>query len=478
MRRFEFDDGKSRKFWEIAVDASTYTVRFGRLGTDGQTSTKVAASPERAVVEVDKLIASKVKKGYVEVEAAAPAADPSAEFDAAILADPDDSSAWQVLADWLQSQGDPRGELVAVQLALSAHPAHVLEAPAAPPRRVRAVPRGSNAPEQPVDDGPPADLRELLAREADLLARHARALLGDFAPDKPYAEVGRFTWRHGYWRSARVWTDWDHDAEEASVPKMLGSILRHPSARFLDRLEIGLTDTEGEASWQACLDTIVKHGVRPSLRELHVGAFEFPDDTEISWTEIGTLDKVWAVVPNLTWLKLTGGGVGLGAIRADRLRSLTIESGGLPKEPVQQLARASLPALESLELWLGTEEYGGACDAGDVRALLANTAGLPRLRRLGLRNADFADDIARALAGSALLPQLEALDLSMGTLTDDGARALIAGAASLRHLAWLDVSDNFLSGAVCAELVAALPRAVVGEQKASDGDWFYTTVGE
>ncbi len=39
------------------------------------------------------------------------------ELEAAIEADPDDPAGYAVYADWLQAQGDPRGELIALQLA-------------------------------------------------------------------------------------------------------------------------------------------------------------------------------------------------------------------------------------------------------------------------------------------------------------------------------------------------------------------------
>ncbi len=67
MRRFELVEDGSRKFWEVAVEGSTVTVRFGRLGTDGQTKDKAHGSPAAAQKEADKLVAEKTKKGYVEV---------------------------------------------------------------------------------------------------------------------------------------------------------------------------------------------------------------------------------------------------------------------------------------------------------------------------------------------------------------------------------------------------------------------------
>ena len=65
-RYFEFVDGKSSKFWEIAVDGTSVTVRFGRIGTNGQTQTKTFGDSAEASAHAEKLIAEKTGKGYVE----------------------------------------------------------------------------------------------------------------------------------------------------------------------------------------------------------------------------------------------------------------------------------------------------------------------------------------------------------------------------------------------------------------------------
>lgn len=74
MRRFTFEDAKSSKFWEIELSAETVTVRFGRLGTDGQTKAKEFPDAAAARKDHDKKIAEKLKKGYVEESGGAPAA--------------------------------------------------------------------------------------------------------------------------------------------------------------------------------------------------------------------------------------------------------------------------------------------------------------------------------------------------------------------------------------------------------------------
>ncbi|MBL8614863.1 MAG: DUF4132 domain-containing protein [Deltaproteobacteria bacterium] len=77
MRRFEFVEGGSSKFWEVEVGGAggnELTVRFGRLGTAGQTQLKTFADAAGAEAEQAKLIREKTKKGYSEVGGEAPAA--------------------------------------------------------------------------------------------------------------------------------------------------------------------------------------------------------------------------------------------------------------------------------------------------------------------------------------------------------------------------------------------------------------------
>ena len=65
-RRFEFVGGSSSKFWEATLAGAALTVRFGRIGTPGQSQTKHFADAAKARSERDKLAAEKLKKGYVE----------------------------------------------------------------------------------------------------------------------------------------------------------------------------------------------------------------------------------------------------------------------------------------------------------------------------------------------------------------------------------------------------------------------------
>jgi predicted DNA-binding WGR domain protein len=65
-RRVEFREGNSSKFWEITVSGYEHTVRFGRIGSNGQSQTKSFPSVSAAQNDADRLIAEKKRKGYRE----------------------------------------------------------------------------------------------------------------------------------------------------------------------------------------------------------------------------------------------------------------------------------------------------------------------------------------------------------------------------------------------------------------------------
>lgn len=68
VRTFELTEGGSKKFWEITVNGASFTVRFGRIGTAGQTQEKICGSEAEAKAAADELAQSKLRKGYREIQ--------------------------------------------------------------------------------------------------------------------------------------------------------------------------------------------------------------------------------------------------------------------------------------------------------------------------------------------------------------------------------------------------------------------------
>ena len=188
----------------------------------------------------------------------------------------------------------------------------------------------------------------------------------------------------------------------------------------------------------------------PNLRAIFLGDIT-AEETEISWIRQCAVGLLLAAYPNLRYLGVRGGEqLKFDVDRHEKLRTLVIQTGGLSRKVVHQVFQAELPALEHLELWLGTPDYGADTTAEDLAPLLGGTR-FPKLKYLGLRDSEIADDIAAVMASAPVLKKLKTLDLSLGTLTDEGARALLSSKL-VNKLDRLDLHHHFCSAEVVKEL--------------------------
>ncbi|MBS0202518.1 MAG: ankyrin repeat domain-containing protein [Planctomycetes bacterium] len=69
-RRFYFDDGRSRKRWHVQAQGKSQVVHYGRLGGSLRESKKAFKSPAEATEQTEKLIATKKREGYLEINPA------------------------------------------------------------------------------------------------------------------------------------------------------------------------------------------------------------------------------------------------------------------------------------------------------------------------------------------------------------------------------------------------------------------------
>jgi uncharacterized protein (TIGR02996 family) len=382
-----------------------------------------------------------------------------------LVARPDDLELKLVYADWLQQHGDPWGELIVRQqhVGESARPLFIWDDPAGWKHAVR---------QKPIDNA--------------LYAQYSGSLGGDDPAGEPDDELAaelraeilgdqriRLRWRHGFVDKVFFPQRVSHDLE---LETALDRLLSHRSSLLLRELALGAINWRTGGKWngrvlhyQPEIEVILGHGP-PCLRRLVLGAWQ---EHDVSWTAVGDLGELSGCLPELTALELQGNDMDFGDVDLPRLRRLVVRSGGLPEEAIAQLARASWPSLEELELWFGDEDYGGSPSVAVAEPFL-DADRLPRLRRLGLRNAMFTDDLCALLPTASILPRLIHLDLSMGTMSDQGARDLLARPQAFAHLERLDLRDNNISPGLCSDL-AALCHDV---DTAAQSDRRYVSVGE
>jgi len=446
------------KFWEIEVDGKSVTTRFGRIGSQGQVKVKEFARGWEASRYRSSQVASKLKKGYQLALPGLPGPEPAAahdpELEAMIVEDPS-REAYMVYADWLQAQGDPRGELISVEHAL-------LQRPGA---------------------------RKLLETRGRLRAPYdeqMRQLVQAFNMQIPPGEEHRIKleWDLGFVRSARLAHDWFGDMDQQDTMdtrQLFATFLSLPSTRLIQQLTVGLwRNSEGQAEYDGVFRALGECQP-PALRRLFVGDFDYPEQIEISWTNLGDVSPIYPALPRLEELILQGGSVTLGAIDLPGLRHFEVRTGGLSGASIRSVVAARWPRLERLVLWFGDRYYGAEGSVEQIAPILAGE-GISGVTHLGLMNADFIDELCGALSGARVLDQLESLDLSLGMMTDDGAASLLAARDRLRRLRRIDVSDNYLTDKARTMLSGLGPELVFGTQRQPDA-WDdevnrYVSVGE
>jgi len=278
----------------------------------------------------------------------------------------------------------------------------------------------------------------------------------------------------------RIAVDWNTTDE--FIPR-LEALLAHPKIGKVKALVIG--HDGGEDKLGRAAELLVQNAARlRGVEALFWGDIDY-EEAEISWimnTDIGPLVQA---LPKLRVLKARGGNDlrFSGGFTHEALEEITVESGATSNAALRDLAALSLPNARSVEIWIGTEEYGASGDAAAVVAALQpflTGAKLPKLEVLGLMNSDHTDAIAAAVANAPILRQLKTLDLSMGTLGDDGAAHLLASDA-IKQLQILHLNHHYMTDAVAGQLANLSPVQVNVDASNLDPQYpddRYVAVGE
>jgi hypothetical protein len=273
----------------------------------------------------------------------------------------------------------------------------------------------------------------------------------------------------------RLALDWE---SELSFSELFARFLEGPACSETPALIIGSFAGDGGNDSSEIVQLIVAARRQlPKLRGIFLGDIT-SEENEISWINQSDVSPIFSAYPDLEHFRVRGGtqlSFG-GRLRSDKLKSLTVESGGLPATVLREIASCDFPSLEHLELWLGTDEYGGDATLDDIRPFLGAQK-YPRLKYLGLRDSAMADEVAKLLQGATILDAIETLDLSLGTLGDEGAEALLANQA-VHRLAKVDLHHHYLSDEMMAKVKAALPQADLSDQEEEEEYGRFVAVSE
>jgi predicted DNA-binding WGR domain protein len=274
----------------------------------------------------------------------------------------------------------------------------------------------------------------------------------------------------------------EEDDERKSLTDKLAVFLEEPAAEQSQGLVIGTwggVDSVDQTSGPIVEALVAARDKLPNLKHLFLGDI-VTEENEVSWIQQSDVSPLLAAYPDLEELRIRGSNnLSFGNLKHKNLKTLTIETGGLPVSVLREVCAAKLPALEHLELWLGEEHYGWDGTVADLEPLLSGKL-FPKLRYLGLRDSIIANDVAAAVAKASVLKKIRVLDLSLGNLGDEGAKALLA-CPDVAKLEKLDIHHHFVSDEVVAQLKALGIEVDASEHVKPwdfDQDYRYIAVGE
>jgi uncharacterized protein (TIGR02996 family) len=368
------------------------------------------------------------------------------DLEAAIAANPLDRDPYLVFADWLLQQGDPRGELMSLQLAGKEEEAEAFLAK-----------------HEDYFLGPLAEHKLVYDEGGNNGVSSLRTSEQEDAWQQIHTQA--FRWRNGFIHYLRLSHDEDQLPKEldGTLTDVLDQVLDHPSGRYIVEVAFHGNGNLSDDNLQSLVDKLAEKAPA-SLRKLTLG----DNIDQISWHHVGSIAALWPSVAQLKTLEIETGELEVGEpgqMNAPALERAVFVTGGMSPSCARGIATAQMPNIQHLEIYYGDPNYGGISTIDDVMPLLER-ADLTKLRYLGLKNSMFANDIARLVANAKVIKNLETLDLSLGAMTDEGAKHLAENAQGLAHLKTLDLKRNFLTPAGI-ELVKNLCPSVLtdGQEK-------------
>ncbi len=267
--------------------------------------------------------------------------------------------------------------------------------------------------------------------------------------------------------------------EEGKGPKDLADIiLEDKELPQLEEIVIGDWGGSWEDSCQDIIDAIIANKEKFShIKSLFIGDMD-SEECEVSWILQGNYDGLLQALPNLEKLTIQGSTeLRLGKLESKNLKHFEIICGGLPKDVLQQIQKAEFPQLETLNLYLGIDDYGCDIEREDFETFISN-ANFPNLKYLGLNDCEWQDEVVEIVCESAFMKQLDVLDFSNGTLTDEGGAILLETIPKYENIKKVDLHYHYMSSKMMKKLKALSCEVDVSEANDPDDEYMYPMLTE
>lgn len=345
------------------------------------------------------------------------------ELEQLILENPESQEAWLVYGDWLSAQGDPRGQIIA------------LENSKKPPKTA-------------------------IKNE---IKTHQESWLTPITGKKKTASLAKtpgihLEWKNGFLSEVTILqtgqpqyndeTYYYTTPRGLTIEEKLKAVLDSEAANLLQRLAVQFTEEDIEA-------TALGTTGSASLRELYLGdlAKEFLSAT--TFEKVGELSKK---LPRLERLTLHGicSRLSLGNTRTTwtKLRWLSIVGFYFDSILWESLSKVKLPELEELHLDMVYSDITENDTGSYGLAHILQRKDLKKLKKLTISGTEQSEDLVQILLDSTILPQLTHLYLQRNDIEEAGAKLILSNLDRFRHLELLDLDYNTIRAEPATQLRA------------------------
>lgn len=403
-------------YWEVIRQGSRVIKRSGKIGEYTPSTFRVYGSKETAQAVINTLVEKKIEEGWEIVTDSISHDLPehislpvNKDLEKILYNAIEDDEAWLVYGDWLQTQNDPRGEIIVLNHA----------------KKTKAIQE---------------QIQQLqshyLAWVGNSLAKYF--LYQGLQHETKDNYILNLKWNNGFIQQATIEVEHENGWSLKAFADLTYQLLISPAAKFMQFLHIrdwnyypARIDPEEHhtssnyhySKSEILVNTLEKHS-HPSLRYLKIN---------LPSCKLYNINYLNINFPRLTHAELQAQDLSL-HLHHEQLTHLSLQTNSYPSKIYKALIDIKLPLLQELSIfWYQEEIHANFTEDYHFLIKLLNGA-CPNLCYLHLHGMVSTMKIIDLLTKASITPQLKIIDLSFNDLKDHDIENVKKIAPSLQHL--------------------------------------------
>lgn len=419
-------------FFEIEKKGSNLYIKQGSDIRETTEKTIPYGTTYAAKYHYDEHIQSIIEKGYILSSIKSFEFKPinlprNPELEQMLFENITNEEAWMVYGDWLQTQDDPRGELIMLQ----------------------ALYKNASTGEKGK-----LTRRIKVLMENKIYWINNQSLVYHFLQDKveikniykTKTKNMNIAWKNGFIHNAKI--NYSYDTERPLVNYLVDT----EASLFLQSLELNLSYYYyGVREKDNDLDSFLDRNIPNTLSGLRTFTIECS-------LELKDINLIFTKMPYLENLQLNVGAINFKTIQSNYLKNLYLKSSFNKKNREVLFEKADLPNLETLTVYFYNPKFK---EYAFLNPLLQGKI-FPNLKHLGLLNGRNARELLIQLENSSLLQQLETLDLTKTDLDHVAiTETLLKSPSKFRKLKKITFTGTWVRDNTIEKLRAVFGKEVI-----------------